>query len=247
MRFPFLDALNIVILFAIGSCLLAAFICHCIYYIWLKRLNHRENAKSISAYAVARSLLDVNDMKDVSVRETSKLRMFLQASGYSSSCKTIFLHPSMQTRRSVAAVGKAAQCVGFGLQDKWKIKNMRIKELIDRIFPYLPAFFAIVVLIGFSISLAMMLSVVVSYIAFVVIGVLSFIHAICFIFRLPVNQKANTLGLKMLTQSAFLNERERMHVRHLLATEQGSLWINFILSILLVVETVLQLMGSLFI
>lgn len=247
ISFPFLDALKVVILLAIGSCLLATFICHCIYYIWLKKLNNNENIKSVSAYAAARSLLDVNDMKNVSVRETSKLRMLLQASGYASLYQTIFLHPSMQTRKSIAAVGKAAQCVGFGLQDKWKTKNMRITKLIDMIFPYLPVVFAMVVLIGFSISLAMMLHVMVSYIAFIVIGVLCLMYAIHFIFRLPVNQKANSLGMKMLTQSAFLNENERIQVRRLFVTEQGGLWIHFILSVLLVIEMILQLIGYFFI
>ncbi len=245
-----MEGLELVILIAIGGLGAAIFVVGIIAGIWdwilgirYLRYNGYGVSNGLTGRQVAEKLLEKNGMTNVKVKACGFWRMLTWGNSYSRKKKTVFLRKKIIDTASLTATTLAAQKVALAIQDKEGDKNYLRRWRYEAVTFVGPFCFVPIILVGVLVDWVVfsnigVMSLVVSVLALIILGYSIYGESVL----IKSEDKANAIGIELLTQNNLVNEAEIPVVQSIYKTYLTRHILKFILSILEFIKVVLQIL-----
>ncbi len=161
------------------------------------------NSSGFSGAQLARTLLDRNDMADVSVEPVAgELTDHYDPRG-----KVLRLSEGIYNGRSIAAAGIVAHEVGHAIQDAKNYVPMKLRASIVPVASFGSSLGPILIIAGFFLRISGLIS----------LGIIAFAAAVLFqLITLPVEFNASSRAMKMLSDGGYVYQEEYGPTRQVL-------------------------------
>ena len=207
--------------------------------------NKTQSSSGKNCMQIAREALDKEGLHHIQVKKASLLRGWILGNCYSITKKTVFLRGSIAGKNSLTAIGVALQKVGIAKLCESGDTKARTRNVLQIVGLFGPILFIPIMLIGMIIDL----------LVFEALGTFSFISIALGLFvvlagflttllNIPVEKKANKMAMEMLDTCGLFEDEEKAQIKRVLDTYIVAYICDFIVSVLRVVQLVLEIVMS---
>ncbi|MEG1751502.1 MAG: zinc metallopeptidase [Clostridia bacterium] len=205
------------------------------------KFNKIENQSGLTGETAALLLLDRAGLTDVKVKPLGFFRMLMYGNSYSLGKKTIYLRKNIFNKTSITAVGLAVQKVGLAIMHQQKDKKLKARSIVQPLIVFAPVMFIPISIMGFLIDLFLFNMNGISSLIGVAIASVLYIAAFVFvILNIPVEKKANTIAMDIMTQTNFLTQEERSDISVVFKAYISAYVADFVISILYIIQFILK-------
>ena len=177
------------------------------------RYNHIKNSAGLTGTAVARAILDQNELEHIKVKETGSI---LFGNSYSHYFKKVRLRRFTRNKDSLTAIGMGAQKAALAILDKEGDSDMKRRIRLYPLITFGPFAFIPLITIGALLDYFFLGQTGTTTLIMLSVGLLFYIYAIFLaILTLRTERKAQDLAYDILQSSGYVTDEELEHLKNL--------------------------------